>query len=211
MARALAGAVRTLVVWCPDWPVVAAGVSLDVPAAVFHANRVVATSPAARAQDIARHHRRREAQARCPSLLVLDRDLDRDARAFEPIVGALDALTPRVEITEPGRVAFPTRGPSRFFGGDDALATRAHAVVAEALGERGSCLVGVADGIFTASLAATAGDPIRVVPPGRSAELLAGLPVTTFDRPELTDVWGRLGLTTLGAVAALREADVLAR
>ena len=43
------------------------------PAAVFHANRVMATSPAARAQDIVRHHRRREAQARCPSLLVLER------------------------------------------------------------------------------------------------------------------------------------------
>ena len=103
------GAVRTLVVRCPDWPIVAAGVPLDVPAAVFHANRVVATSPGARAQDIVRHHRRREAQARCPSLLVLERDLDRDARVFEPVVGTLDVLTPRVEITEPGRVAFPTR------------------------------------------------------------------------------------------------------
>ena len=118
---------------CADWPIVAAGVPLDVPAAVFHANRVVATSPAARDQDIVLHQRRREAQARCPSLLVLDRDLDRDARVFEPVVAALDALTPRVEITEPGRVAFPTRGPSRFFGGDDALAARAHAVVTEAL------------------------------------------------------------------------------
>src|SRR5688572_21856590 len=210
MARALAGAVRTLVVWCPDWPVVAAGVSLDVPAAVFHANRVVATSPAARAQDIARHHRRREAQARCPSLLVLDRDLDRDARAFEPVVGALDVLTPRVEITEPGRVAFPTRGPSRFFGGDDALADRTHAVVVEALGRRGTAQVGVADGIFAATLAAMAEEPIRVVPPGWSADFLAGWPVATLDRPELTDVWVRLGLTTLGAVAALTEADVLA-
>jgi protein ImuB len=101
----IAGAVRTLVVRCPDWPIVAAGVPLDVAAAVLHANRVVATSPAARAQDIARHHRRREAQARHPSLLVLERDLDRDARVFEPVVAALDALTPRVEVAEPGRVA----------------------------------------------------------------------------------------------------------
>src|SRR5688572_20396347 len=167
-------AVRTLVVRCADWPIVAAGVPLDAPAAVFHANRVVATSPAARDQDIVLHQRRREAQARCPSLLVLDRDLARDARVFEPVVAALDALTPRVEITEPGRVAFPTRGPSRFFGGDDALATRAHAVVTEALAHRGTCQMGVADGIFAATLAASAGGPIRVVPSGRSAEFLAG-------------------------------------
>jgi protein ImuB len=204
-------AVRTLVVECPDWAIVAAGVPLDVPAAVFHANRVVATSPAARAQDIVQHHRRREAQARCPSLLVLDRDLARDARMFEPVVASLDALTPRVEVVEPGRVAFPTRGPSRFFGGDEAIATRAHAVVSEALAGRGACQVGVADGIFAATLAARSGDPIRVVPPDRSAEFLAAWPVATLDRPELTDVWARLGLTTLGAVARLREADVLAR
>lgn len=204
-------ATRTLVVRCPDWAIVAAGVPLDVPAAVFHANRVVATSPAARAQDIVRHHRRREAQARCPSLLVLDRDLARDARVFEPVVASLDALTPRVEVVEPGRVAFPTRGPSRFFGGDDAIAARAHAVVSEALDGRGSCQVGVADGIFAASLAARSGDPIRVVPSGGSAAFLSGWPVATLDRPELTDVWVRLGLTTLGAVADLREADVLAR
>src|SRR5688572_31736793 len=100
-------AVRTLVVRCADWPVVAAGVPLDVPAAVFHANRVVATSPAASAQDIVLHHRRREAQARCPSLLLLERDLDRDARVFEPVVSALDAQTPRVEVTTQGRLAFP--------------------------------------------------------------------------------------------------------
>jgi protein ImuB len=207
----VAGAVRTLVVRCADWPIVAAGVALDVPAAVFHANRVVATSPAARRHDISRHHRRREAQARCPTLLVLDRDLARDARVFEPVVAALDALTPRVEVVEPGRVAFPTRGPSRFFGGDDALATQAHAIVTEALGGRGACQVGVADGIFAATLAAQVAEPIQVVAPGRSAELLAGWPVASLDRPELTDVWVRLGLTTLGAVAALRESDVLAR
>jgi protein ImuB len=217
-----------LVVRCPDWAIVAAGVPLDVPAAVFHANRVVATSPAARAQDVVLHQRRREAQARCPSLLVLDRDLARDARAFEPVVAALDALTPRVEVVEPGRVAFPTRGPSRFFGGDDAVAASAQAVVSEALAafapsapnrhrigaERSSAIpvqVGVADGIFAATLAAQAGEPIRVVPPGGSAAFLSGWPVAMLDRPELTDVWVRLGLKTLGAVASLREGDVLAR
>ena len=114
MSQARVAGVRTLVVRCADWPIVAAGVPLDEPAAVLHANRVVATSPAARAHDVVQHQRRREAQSRCPSLVVLDHDPARDARVFEPIVGALDALTPRVEITEPGQVAFPTRGPSRI-------------------------------------------------------------------------------------------------
>ena len=45
--------VRTMVVWCADWSLVAAGVDLAVPAVVLHANRVVATSPAARAEGVA--------------------------------------------------------------------------------------------------------------------------------------------------------------
>ncbi|MGW5748310.1 DNA polymerase Y family protein, partial [Amycolatopsis sp. NPDC003861] len=43
---------RLLVLWCPDWPVVAAGAAAETPllapAAVFSANRVVACSAAAR-------------------------------------------------------------------------------------------------------------------------------------------------------------------
>jgi protein ImuB len=214
--------VRTLVVRCADWPVVAAGVPLDEPAAVFHANRVVATSPAARDHDIALHQRRREAQSRCPALLVLDHDPARDARVFEPIVATLDALTPRVEITLPGQVAFPTRGPSRFFGGDDALVAKAQSLVSSAVVESiasGSnrrridpdVRVGIADGPFAAALAAEAARPTAVVPPGETPAFLAGLPAATLDRPELVDVLDRLGLRTLGALAALPERDVLAR
>ena len=74
---------RSLVVWVPDWPLVAAGVSADEPAAVFVSNRVVACTAAARAADVRRHMRRREAQARCPSLQVLDRDVERDAQDWK--------------------------------------------------------------------------------------------------------------------------------
>lgn len=202
--------VRTLVVRCADWPIVAAGVPLDAPAAVFHANRVMATSPAARAEDVVVHQRRREAQSRCPQLVVLQHDPARDARTFEPVAAALDAITPRVELTTPGQVAFPTRGPSRFFGGDDALAAEVHAVIRAVL-PQGSCAVGIADGPFAASLAAAAARPVLVVPPGRTADFLAPLPIATLDRPELTDVLVRLGLRTLGDLAALPSADLLAR
>src|SRR5215217_4146680 len=117
-------AVRTLVVWCPDWPVVAAGFGADVPVAVLHANRVVACSAAARAEGVRRGLRRREAQARCPEIEVVEQDLGRDARAFEPVVAAVEAFSPRVEIVRPGVCGVATRGPSRYFGGDEALAAR---------------------------------------------------------------------------------------
>ncbi|HEY8524507.1 MAG TPA: hypothetical protein VIL48_06070 [Acidimicrobiales bacterium] len=207
-------AVRTLAVWCPDWPVVAAGVPLDRPAVVVRASRIVACSPAARAEGVALHQRRREAQARCPELEVIDHDPATDARAFEPVVAALEALTPRIEILHPGCCVFPTRGPSRYHGGDHELARRAAELAAGVLAGRGPVQVGVADGLFAARLAARSrrgrAGPV-VVEPGGSRAFLAGLSVAELDRPELVGVLERLGLRTLGALAALPAADVVGR
>jgi protein ImuB len=199
-----------MVVWCADWPLVAAGVDLAVPAVVLHANRVVATSPAARAEGVREGLRRREAQSRCPQVELLAHDPVRDARAFEAVAAAVEAVTPRVELTRPGVCSFPTRGPSRYFGGDEALAERVADLVAAAIA--GPSRVGVADGPFAATLAARRG---VVVPPGATPAFLAPFPVGVLDGgevdAELTDVFVRLGLATLADLAALPRADVMAR
>ncbi|MDZ7675849.1 MAG: DNA polymerase Y family protein [Acidimicrobiales bacterium] len=229
---------RVLAVWVPDWPLVAAGVGSDEPAAVFVANRVVAATPAARAAGVRRHMRRREAQARCPALAVLERDAERDARRFEPVVQALEAFTPRIEVARPGRAAFPTRGPSRYFGGDRALAERIIIAVQAVLAHEPPgttapigaddqpgranapiLTVGVADGPFaaehaarTAYVAAQRGEaPVWIVEPGAQADYLAPLSLDALDRPELTEVLHRLGLRTLRDFAGLAERDVLGR
>jgi protein ImuB len=211
--------IRTLVVHCPDWPVVAARTDPGSAAIVVKANRVVAASPAARAAGIETGLRRREAQGRCPHVAVIDHDEARDARAFEPLAGALDAITPGVEVSRPGTLAFATRGPSRYFGGDDALAERVAWMAAGAVGAGAVVRVGVADGPLAAVLAATEAhrrDRMSlVVPPEASDVFLAPMPVDTLDglldRPDLVDVWRRLGLRTLGHLAALDRADLLAR
>jgi protein ImuB len=204
--------VRTLVVWCPDWPVVAAGVPLDEPAMVLRGNRVVACSQAAREQGVRRHQRRRDAQARCPGVQVLADDPAGEARAFEPVVAALDVLTPRLEVIRPGCCALPTRGPSRYHGGDDALARLAARLVGEALAGRGPVQVGVADGLFAATLTARAsGNVLSVLSPGMSASFLGPLPLVALGRPELVDVLRRLGLRSLGDLAALPVASVVGR
>ncbi len=211
--------VRMTVVWCPDWPVIAWGIPLDEPALVVTANRVVATSPAARREGVAVGQRRREAQGRCPEVAVLERDLDREVRLFEPVVATLEELTPRIEVTGPGLAGFPTRGPSRFFGGDRALADEVVARVEPALARRGTVRVGMADGLFAARLAARstrARNGPLVVDPGGSAGFLADLPVETLDLPldrsgSLAQVLRRLGLRTLGAFATLDPGDVIGR
>lgn len=218
---------RTMVVWCHDWPVIAAGVRPDEPAAVLHANRVVACSPAARADGVRVGLRRREAQGRSPSLEVIQQDDARDARRFEAVVQAVEVFTPRIELTRPGACAFTTRGPSRYFGGDHALAEQVHDRVhdvMEGFGWPDAVRIGVADGAFAASLAARLSDdaqaagrsPVTLVEPGTSPAFLAPFPVATLDQPpsgraDLVDVFERLGLRTLGAVAALPTTDVVAR
>ena len=207
--------VRAMVVCCPDWPVVAAGGAPDAPMAVVHANRVRAATPAARAEGVVPGQRRREAQGRCPSVVVVEHDEGRDARAFEDVARAVEAFAPRLELSVPGRATVPTRGPSRYFGGDDALADRVVAAVDAVLAPRGwagHVRVGVADGAFAAGLAADgAPGPALVLPPGASPRFLAPHPVAVLGRPELADLLVRLGLGTLGALAALDPADVLAR
>ena len=155
--------------------------------------------------------RKREAQARCPTLEILARDETREARAFEPVVAAVGAFAPLVEITRPGVCALATRGPSRYFGGDEALVGKVVAAVGSALGSAASegFGVGVADGYFAASWAARTRS--GVVPVGASASFVAPLPLGALESPDLVPVLWHLGLRTLGDVAALPEADVLAR
>ncbi len=206
---------RMAVVWCPDWPAVSWGVPLDEPVAVMAANRVVATTPAARAVGVARGQRRREAQGRCPELSLIARDVDREARLFEPVAAALDAITPRVEVTGPGLVGFPARGPARFFGGEQAMAAAVHGQVEPVLARRGHVRVAIADGVFAARLAARAaasvGQSTQIIEPGGSSSFLADLPIAVLEMPELTDVLSRLGLCTLGLFAEIPGADVVGR
>jgi protein ImuB len=195
---------------------------------VLHANRVVAHSLAAGAEGIAVGQRRREAQARCPSVRIEQHDPARDARAFEQVVQAVATMVPRVEITEPGMLTFMSRGPSRYFGGDAAMAASVTGIATEtaataglSLAAVGSFGLGIADGRFAAGIAARraarSGRPV-IIDTGvqATAAFLAPLPVRMLAvvagvAPEFVHLLNRLGLHHLGSLAALPAADVAAR
>ncbi|GLW27083.1 Y-family DNA polymerase [Actinoplanes regularis] len=206
----MANGVRTLLVWCPDWPVVAAEIVLGVPAAepvaVFADNRVLACSEAARRETVRRGLRRRDAQGRCSRLIVVEHDPGRDARAFEPVVAAVEEVAAGVEVVRPGACALVARGPSRYYGGEEAAAERIVEHIAQACAVESQ--VGIADGVFAAGIAARSG---RIIEPGGTAGFLADMPVEALERPELTDLLRRLGAKTLGEFAALPAGDVLTR
>ena len=201
---------RVLVVWCPDWSVVAAlaeaGLPAVAPAAVLAAHRVEVCNAPARASGVRRGQRRRDAQARCPELAVLPANPDRDARAFEPVLATVEDLRPGVAALRPGLLA--VRAPGRWFGTED----HAAATVCQALVDAGvwDVRLGIADDLFTAEHAArtVTTQEWRTVPPTGSADFLRPLPLEALeaDGPqgrEVVSLLRRLGLETLGDLADL--------
>ena len=175
--------------------------------AVLHANRVLACSPAARAEGVRRGLRKREAQGRCPQLTVVEHDPGRDARAFEPVVAAVEELAPGVEVIRPGACAVAARGPAGYFGGEAAAAERLVEQIALACGGGGP------GRHRRRHLRRPARGPGRADRAGRGtpASSWPGWTSSTLDRPDLVDLLRRLGIRTLADFAALPAGDVLAR
>ena len=201
---------RVMVVWCPDWSVVAAldeaERSRHSPAAVLSANVVEVCNGPARSEGVRRGQRRRDAQARCPELVLLPANPDRDARAFEPVLALVEDLRPGVAALRPGLLA--VRAPGSWYGTETAAA----ATACQALVESGvwDVRVGIADDLFTAEQAARTADVQSwvVVPDGRSASFLRDLPVLVLQDDgrrgrDLVGLLQRLGLRTLGDLADL--------
>jgi protein ImuB len=260
---------RVLAIWCPDWLVVAAGAPATEPVAVMDGGRVLACSAAARAEGVRPGQRRRQAQEHCPEVELIAHDPDRDARAFEPVLVAVESVTSRIEVLRPGECVFPARGAARYHGGEVALATTILTAVDQVLGALCRSQVGIANGRFPATLAArhapghgssasadgavgpgsVLADGSRgsssaladgprgsgsactggacnpgsdladrqvaarrwIVPTETTLDFLAGFPVAVLERPELTDLLIRLGLSTLGDLAVLPRAAMAAR
>jgi hypothetical protein len=134
----------------------------------------------------------------CPELLE-EGPRGEEARRFARVVTRAVELCPWTHPVRLGVCALPARGPARFFGGEQAVVAR----LAKAVGE--AATIGVADGLFAAALAARAE---LIVPPGGTADFLASWSVATLARPDLAVTLQRLGITTLGQLAALPAASV---
>lgn len=152
-----------------------------------------------------------------------------NALVYEQVVSAVREFCPQIEVLRPGLCAIGVRGPARYFGGEAELARK----IAQAVAWLGfDCLVGIADGMYAALLAAkmasTSHDLVSsgpsggglgwlgwlgvlIVPPGASPAFLAPHPIGVLGQPELADVLSRLGIGTLGEFATLPAVDVETR
>lgn len=196
---------RVLAVWCPDWPVLAAGGEPGVAGAVIEKGRIFVCTPAARAAGVRRGQRLRDAQARCPWLRLYPRDPMRDTRLFEAVVACVAEVVADPEVVYPGLLVAPARGAARYHGGELPLTRIIIERVTGRLGYPVRC--GISDGFFSAVQAAYSG---RIVPVGESAAFLAELPVSRLGDGGAA-VLTRLGLRTLGEFAALPRNVVASR
>ena len=200
------------------------------PVILLEQHRVTHAGSAARAAGVLPGMKRRAARAACPEALVLESDRESESTLFELVAAAVDTIAAGVDVLRPGVLLMAARGPARHQGGEEALAEGIIDAVAELTGW--DCSVGIADGPFAALLAARPG---RIVRPGRSAEYLAPHPITTLgsapvgpgwghrgqpaatrperrlDLAETVDLLQRLGIATLGDLAALPTAAVTDR
>jgi protein ImuB len=212
-----AHATRTLMFWCPDWPITAAlrehALPAETPLALVDRGEVFACSPAARQDGVKRGLRIREAQARSTNLVPLPYDPSLDERTFEPVTTAVEAIMPGVQVVRPGLCAIRAKGPSRYYGSESEAAR----VVFRTLAAMGltDVRIGIADGPFAAEQAAKATDQLDddveqlvVIPAGRSAWFLGSYPLEILEQPKLTVLLKRLGIRSLGDFAALRASDV---
>jgi hypothetical protein len=142
----------------------------------------------------------------CPSLLREGKGGE-EPRRFADVLDAVVELAPFARAVRLGVLAIPSKGPSRFFGGERAFCERLVHLVGEQLGDEG-VVVGAAEGLFASVLAARSS---QLVPPGAAPSFLAPWSIATLRDPDLAAACQRLGLHTLGQFGHLPEARVLER
>lgn len=208
---------RVHALWFPDWPLRAAlgTPPPHPPTALTRGNLIVACTASARAHGVRVGQRRRMAQGLLPSLQLLPSDAEQEERSFLPVLRLIDAHSPGVHLIRPGLAVLRSRGVSRYHGGE---AESAHALVKVLTAERlPEARIGIADGVFTAEIAARSAEaeapqaPWRIVPHGGAAEFLSPLPVQVLGDEQLSSLLLRLGVSTLGAFASLGALEVRTR
>ncbi len=132
-----------------------------------------------------------------------------DGSTLRHHLALLDALMILCPFTESVRLdlfVLPLRGPSRFFGGDDAVLKIVRDCVYDVTGYDAS--LGVADGLFCAEEAARRG---LVLAPGTTTSFRRSLPLSVLGRKDVATTCQRLGLHTVGSFADLDTARVAER
>ena len=160
-----------------------------------------------------------EALSRCPGLGLVAPDSERAAEAWERALARLEGIGAAVESARPGEVFFEVEALRPLWGNAEGVLGKVRQVLAKS-GLRAR--LGAGPTRLCAYAAAAGARPRRgpvIVPPGALRPFLASQPVGLlrerlageWDRAALPDTLERLGVRTLGELAALPDAAVADR
>ncbi len=154
----------------------------------------------------------REVVALCPNAIVLAPHPMREAEALERLISGLEAVSPAVEpdLTFPGAFYVDLHGLARRLGSPLTAAELLISTIPSVLRPR----VGIAPGKFAARIAAGRAKPgsAHAVEAAAVTTFLARAPVRWLPvSPEMLQRFERLGIRTLGDLAALPLSAVQAR
>lgn len=171
--------------------------------------RLGAVSPAAEALGVRSGQLTAGARARCPELDILAPDPALCAAGEREVLSALDRLSPRLDSDGRGGFFLGLGGLERLHPSEAALARE----VVSALGRLGlDAQVAVADQPLVAWVAARRARPVKIVRPGKDAEVLASIPLGDLglsDRAQ--ELCALLGLDDVGSLAALPAGELARR
>lgn len=176
------------------------------PLALLDGQRVVAATAPARKAGVRRGLSGPQARALAPSLALAPRDREAEAAARQALLEACEAFSPLVEDAGPGVAYLDLEGC-----GDEKAALRA--LLRRCAGLGLPARAGLAGSRVAARLAARLSpDEPTVVQEGRDRVFLAPLPLAQLSPDEKTGrTLERWGIRTIGALAALPEAQLVAR
>ena len=137
-----------------------------------------------------------------------------DGRLVHRLAQVFTDVTPLVEVIDERQLLLPMRGPTRYFGGEAAVVASLHEI-AQREGD-GSLSIGVGASRLSAQIAAHAGADTCIIDDREHHAFLAAQPVAVLERfahvdPDTVSLLFRLGLDTLGAIAAVKRDLLLDR
>jgi protein ImuB len=146
-----------------------------------------------------------QALAECPALQLVSPFLDAEREADAILLTAGWSLSPRVELSAPGRCTIDLAGCNR-----DTLPSRLNAVLKNLDRQELPARIGIGATPLVARFAAHVARPVQWVEDARG--FLAPLPVSLLDlTPDEAGLFADLGLRTLGSITAFPRAALANR
>ena len=151
-----------------------------------------------------------QARSLVPDLLCVEQNSDADDEALLDLCSWLLWLSPLPALDAPDGLYSDTTGCAHLYGGEEAMLS----LVRTRLSEKGHvCSLALSDSAAASRvLARSRFDRACVIPPGQQKQALDQLPCSALPIvPETASRLNRLGLTTIGALAALPRAPLAKR